>query len=61
MLKQVVHIFTIVLQGTSIRALFQIFTYRVDPEHAQGGVASFKNNVAELLTVVVQTGPKVAH
>ena len=44
---RVVRIFTAVLQGTSVRAVFQIVTCCVDPGLIQGGVASFKNNVAE--------------
>ena len=57
-----VRIVTAVLQGTSVRGVFQIVTCCVDPERVQGGVASFKNNVAEkwrLLTSVVQAAPEV--
>jgi hypothetical protein len=53
---QVVRIVTAVLQGTSVRAVFQIVTCCVDPELIQGGVASFKNNVAEKWRIAKQRG-----
>lgn len=51
-----VGIVTAVLQDTSVRAVFQIVTCCVDPELFQGGVASFKNNVAEKWRIANQRG-----
>jgi hypothetical protein len=53
---QLVRIVTAVLQGTSVRGVFQIVTCCVDPERIQGGFASFKNNMAEKWRIANQRG-----
>jgi len=53
---QVVRVVTAVLQGTSMRAVFQIVTCCVDLELIQGGVASVKNNVVEKWRIANRRG-----